>query len=35
MWKNLDLQEAVALRAWLSHPDRSLNLTDADSASDS
>lgn len=35
IWRNLDLDEAVALRRWLHHADRGLNLTDADTARDS
>ncbi|KAL1411966.1 hypothetical protein Q8F55_002959 [Vanrija albida] len=35
IWRNLDLGDAVALRAWLHDPARGLNLTDADAAADS
>ncbi|ORX38990.1 copper amine oxidase [Kockovaella imperatae] len=35
IWKNLDLEEALDVRAWLSDPERGLNLTHAQGASPS
>ncbi|KAL7423655.1 hypothetical protein Q5752_001236 [Cryptotrichosporon argae] len=35
LWKNLDLQEAVDIRAWLAEPERGLNLTAHENATDS
>lgn len=34
-WKNLDLAEAVQLRRWLMDPERGLNLTRVENATDS
>jgi hypothetical protein len=35
VWKNLDIDEAVAIRNWLWEPDRGLNLTHGRDAIDS